>query len=118
MSGNPWGISTQPEATAIRQQLRGASGLLSQDRHGRDLFWPDTASVGCAAADEPSMVFTGDVFTDIMGGIETENSGIQWEWNGIYTLIYEFAMENGPFVVMIYRRWWMMMAAESRCCAC
>jgi len=50
------------------------------------------------------MVFTGDVFTDIMGGIETENSGIQWEWNGIYTLIYEFAMENGPFVVMIYRR--------------
>jgi hypothetical protein len=104
MSGNPWGISTQPEATAIRQQLRGASGLLSQDRHGRDLFWPDTASVGCAAADEPSMVFTGDVFTDIMGGIETENSGIQWEWNGIYTLIYEFAMENGPFVVMIYRR--------------
>jgi hypothetical protein len=27
-------------------------------------------------------------------------------------------MENGPFVVKIYRRWWMMMAAESRCCAC
>ena len=29
--------------------------------------------------------------------------GMEWD---LHSNLFEFAMENGPFVVMIYRRWW------------